>query len=165
VVGVTPHSAQPSSILVTLPAHGDKPFRVTFPEKAISASSSIAMASELSLIVTPTPGAVPKPARLQTGPLVYYVWPRFSGKGNRYGTSQTIKVRATISPLGQVESVKFVDGSSALLRATTSALREWRYKPTLLNNTPVPVQQLVTNEIRPTQYLTQARRPHPLQQK
>jgi outer membrane biosynthesis protein TonB len=164
-MGVTPHNTQPTSIVVTLPAHSDKPFRVTFPEKPISASSSIAMASELSLIVTPTPGTGPKPARLQTGPLIYYVWPRYSAKGNRYGTSQTIKVRVTVSPLGQVQSIKFVDGSSALLHATTSALQAWRYKPTLLNNTPVQVQQLVTIEFRPTQYLTQARRPHPLQQK
>jgi hypothetical protein len=48
-----------------------------------------------------------------------------------------------------VMDVKRVSGSLSLLPAAMSALRLWRYKPTLLNNRPVEVQQDVTIEFRP----------------
>jgi hypothetical protein len=60
-----------------------------------------------------------------------------------------VKVRATIGEFGQVMDVKRVSGSISLLSAAMSALRLWRYKPTLLNNSPVVVQQDVTIEFRP----------------
>ncbi len=157
--GAAPHSSPPSAILVTVPARGGKPFRVTFPEKPIAASSSIAMTSELSVLVSPQfgPAGAHKPARLQAGELVYFVWPRYSRAGDRYGLAQTVKVRTTIGQLGQVLDVKLVSGSISLLPATMSAIRLWRYRPTLLNTRPVQVQQDVTVEFRPPEYLSQVR--------
>jgi hypothetical protein len=162
-MGAAPHASPPSAILVTVPARGGKPFRVTFPDKPIAASSSIAMTSELSVLVSPQPGpaAAHKPARLQAGELVYFVWPRYSRAGDRYGSAETVKVRTTIGQLGQVLDVKLVSGSISLLPATMSAIRQWRYKPTLLNKRPVQAQQDVTIEFRPPQYLSQVRTQHP----
>jgi hypothetical protein len=164
-IGAAPHAAPPSAIFVTLPARGGKPFRVAFPEKPIAASSSTAMSSELSVLVSPQPGpaAAHKPARLQAGELVYFVWPHFSRAGDRYGAAETVKVRTTVGPLGQVLDVKLVNGSPSLLPAATSAIRQWRYKPTLLNKSPVQVQQDVTIEFRPSQYLSQVRTQTPSQ--
>jgi len=163
-MGAAPYVSPPSAILVAVPARG-KPFRVTFPEKPIAASSSIAMTSELSVLVSPQPGlaAAHKPARLQAGELVYFVWPRYSRAADRYGSAETIKVRTTIGQLGQVLNVKLVSGSIFLLPATMSAIRQWRYKPTLLNKRPVQVRQDVTIEFRPPQYLSQVRTQHPSQ--
>jgi len=157
--GAAPHPSPPSAILVTVPARGGKPFRVTFPEKPIAASSSIAMTSELSVLVSPQsgPAAAHKPARLQAGELIYFVWPRYSRAGDRYGSAQTVKVRITIGQLGQVLDVKLVSGSISLLPATMSAIRLWRYRPTLLNKRPVQVQQDVTVEFRPSEYFSQVR--------
>ncbi len=164
-MGEAPHSSAPSAILVTVPPRGGKPFRVTFPEKPIAASSSIAMTSELSVLVAPQPGpaAAHKPARLQAGELSHFVWPRYSRAGDRFGSAETIKLRTTIGQLGQVLDVKLVSGSIALLPATMSAIRQWRYTPTLLNKRPVQVQQDVTIEFRPPQYLSQVRTQHPSQ--
>jgi outer membrane biosynthesis protein TonB len=161
--GAASHSLPPSTILVTAPAYGSKLFRVTFPEKPIAASSSVAMTSELSVLVPPQrgPAAAHKPARLQPGELVFFVWPRYPRTGDRYGSAETIKVRVTIGQLGQVQDIRFVRGSTCLLPATTSALRLWHYEPTLLNKRPVQVQQDVTIEFRPPQYLSQVRTQHP----
>jgi hypothetical protein len=158
-----PHPSPPSAILVTAPAYGSKPFRVTFPEKPIAASSSSAMTSQLSVLVSPEPGptAAHKPARLQAGELVFFVWPRYPRPGDRYGSAETVKVRTTIGQLGQVLDIKLVSGSISLLPATMSAIRLWRYRPTLLNKRPVQVQQDVTIEFRPSQYLSQVRTQHP----
>ena len=161
--GAAPHPSPPSTILVSVPAYGRKPFRVTFPEKPIAASSSFAMTSELSVLVPPQPGpaVAHKPARLEAGELVSFVWPRYTRPGDRYGSADTVKVRATIGQLGQVLDIKLVSGSISLLPAAMSAIRLWRYRPTLLNKRPVQVQQDVTIEFRPPLYLSQVRTQYP----
>jgi TonB family protein len=149
------HPSSPSTILVTGPGDGSKPFRLTLPEKPIAASSSFAMTSQLSVFVSPEPGPVwaHKPARLQAGELVSFVWPRYPRPGDRHGSSETVKVRTTIGELGQVLDVKHVSGSISLLPAAMSAIRLWRYKPTLLNRKPVQAQQDITIEFRPPEHL------------
>jgi TonB family protein len=155
-MGAATHPSPPSAILVSVPAKGSRSFRLTFPEKPIAASSSFAMTSQLSVLVSPEPrpAVAHKPARLQAGELVSYVWPRYPRPGDRYGSTETVKVRATIGQLGQVLDIKLVSGSISLLPAATSAIRRWRYKPTLLNGRPVQAQQDVTIEFQPPKYLS-----------
>jgi len=157
------HLSSPSTILVTGPGDGSKPFRLTLPEKPIAASSSYAMTSQLSVLVPPEPRPAPahKPARLQAGDLVSFVWPIFPRPGDRYGSSETVKVRTTIGKLGQVLDIKLVSGSTSLLPAAKSAIRLWRYQPTLLNKKPVQAQQDVTIEFRPPQYFSHVTTQHP----
>jgi hypothetical protein len=158
-----PHLSSPSTILVSGPGDGSKPFRLTLPEKPIAASSSFAMTSQLSVLVSPEPGFAPvhQPARLQAGELVSFVWPRYPGPGDRHGSAETVKVRTTIGEHGQVLDVKHVSGSSSLLPAAVSAVRLWRYKPTLLNSRPVQAQEDVTIEFRPSQHLPRVSTRHP----
>ncbi|HEY4762213.1 MAG TPA: energy transducer TonB [Candidatus Sulfotelmatobacter sp.] len=146
-----PHLSSPSTILFTGRGDSRKPFRLILPERPIAASSSFAISSQLSVLVSPDRGraAAGEPARLHAGELVSFVWPRYPRPGERHGSSETVKVRATIGEFGQVMDVKRVSGSISLLSAAMSALRLWRYKPTLLNNSPVVVQQDVTIEFRP----------------
>jgi TonB-like protein/PilZ domain-containing protein len=158
-----PHRSPPSAILVRGPGDGSKPFRLVLPEEPIAASSSFAMTSQLSVFIAPEPGSAVthKPARLQAGALVSFIWPRYPRPGDRVGSSETVKVRTTIGTLGQVLDVKRVSGSISLLPAAMSAIRVWRYKPTLLNNTPVQAQQDVTIEFLPPQYLSHLPARHP----
>jgi TonB family protein len=160
---VAPHLSSSSTILVTGPGDGSKPFRLTLPEKPIAASSSFAVTSQLSVLIAPEhgPAVAHKPARLQAGELLSFVWPRYPRPGDRHGASETVKVRTTIGELGQVLDIKLVSGSTSLLPAATSAIRQWRYKPTLLNKRPVQAQQDVTIEFRPPQYLSHLTTQHP----
>ncbi len=160
---VAPHLPLPSTILVTGPGDGSKPFKLILPEKPIAASSSFAMTSQLSVFVFPEPGPAPahKPARLQAGELVSFVWPSYPRPGDRHGSAETVKVRTTIGEFGQVLDVKHVSGSISLLPAAMSAIRLWRYKPTLLNSRPVQAQQDVTIEFRPPQRLPHTPTRHP----
>jgi TonB family protein len=155
-MGGAPHPSPPSAILVTAPAKGSKSFRLTFPEKPIAASSSFAMTSQLSVLISPEPGTAVahQPARLQAGELVSYVWPRYPRPGDRHRSAETVKVRASIGQLGQVLDIKRLSGSTSLLPAAMSAIRQWRYKPTLLNEKPVQAQQDVTIEFRLPQHLS-----------
>jgi hypothetical protein len=149
-----PYLSSPPTILFTGPGDGSKPFRLILPERPIAASSSFAITSQLSVLVSPERGraAAGEPARLQAGELVSFVWPRYSRPGDRHARPETVKVRTTIGELGQVLDVKRVSGSFALLPAAISAIRLWRYKPTLVNQRPVQAQQDVTIEFRPPQH-------------
>jgi hypothetical protein len=60
-----------------------------------------------------------------------------------------------------VLDTKLVSGSTSLLPAAMSAIRLWRYKPTLVNNRAVQAQQDVTIEFLPPQYLSHVRAQHP----
>jgi hypothetical protein len=148
-----PRVSSPSTILFTGPGDGSKPFRLILPEKPIAASRSFAISSQLSVFVSPERGsaATREPARLQAGKLVSFVWPSYPRPGDRHASSETVKVRTTIGELGQVLDVKRVSGSLSLLPAAVSAIRLWRYEPTLVNQRPVQTQQDVTIEFRPPQ--------------
>jgi hypothetical protein len=162
-LGVAPHPSRPSTILVNVPIRGSQPFRVSFPEKAIAATSSVTMTSQLSVLLSPEPRPIEgdKPARLEAGQLVLFLWPRYPKPGDRYGGAEVIRVRAIVGQLGQVREVQFLSGSRSLLPATTRAIRQWRYTPTLLDKRPVQAQQDLTIEFRPPQYSAQASGPHP----
>ena len=161
-IGAAPHLPRASTILVTVPSQESQPIRVRFPEKTIAATSSFAMTSQLSVLVSPEPGDIGghKPARLEAGGLVSFGWPSYPRPGDRYGLAQTIKVRATIGQLGQVQEVKFLSGSASLLPVTVRAIRQWRYRPTLLDKRPVQAEQDVTIEFRPPQYSSQVSTQH-----
>jgi TonB family protein len=150
-VAPAPYRSRPSAILVNVPAEGSKPSTVLFPEKPIAVSSSLAITSQLSVVVYPEPGpaAAHPSARLQAGDLVFYAEPRYPRTVDRDGMTETVKVRATIGPQGQVVNVKPLSGPASLRPAAVSAVREWRYSPTLLNGKPVQAQQDVTIEFRP----------------
>ena len=161
-IGAPPHVPGPSTVLVSVPRRGGHPFRVNFPKKTIAATSSFAMASQLSVLVAPEPGPVAQEsARLEAGELVSFVWPRYARPADRYGSAETIRVRATIGQLGQVQEVKFLSGSASLLPPTMRAIRQWHYKPTLLDKRPVQAQQDVTIEFRPPLYSSRVSTPHP----
>lgn len=158
-----PHLSSSSTFLVTGPGNGSKPFRLTLPEEPIAASSSFAMTSQLSVLIASEPGSavIRRPARLQASELVSFVWPRYPRPGDRFGSSETVRVRTTIGKLGQVLDIKLVSGSTSLFPAAMSAIRQWRYKPTLLNKRPIEGQQDVTIEFRPPQYLSRVHTQHP----
>jgi protein TonB len=148
--GAAPYRSSPPPILVSPPAEGSKPSRLIFPPKPIAASPWFKITSQLSVLVFPEPGpaVTHQPAQLQAGELVSYVEPRYPARADRYGLTETVKVRVSIGQLGQVMDIRPVGGPIFLLSAAISAIREWRYKPTLLNEIPVQAQQDVTIEFR-----------------
>jgi outer membrane biosynthesis protein TonB len=75
---------------------------------------------------------------------VLYVMPHNPRPGDPYGAEETVKVRATVGRQGFVTDIKPVSGPIFVLSSTMSAVRSWRYKPTLLNGIPVETEQDVT---------------------
>lgn len=81
---------------------------------------------------------------VQSGLLVYRVDPRYPQIAVSAGISGTVELRAIIGRDGRVRSVEVLGGSALLAPAAVAAVREWRYRPTLLNGEAVEVETHVT---------------------
>jgi protein TonB len=57
--------------------------------------------------------------------------------------SGTVVLQATISKTGTIQNLKVVSGPAMLQQAALDAVRQWRYRPYLLNNEPVEVDTTV----------------------
>jgi len=141
-----PAEESPEALLVTPPSEGSSPFRLTLPEKAVSASHSLAISSQRSVLVPPEPGAASfhHGERLQIGGLIFHVEPQYPRGSNQMEIEEIVKLRATVGENGQITDVKRISGPMPLIPAAMSAIREWRYAPTLLSGRPVKTEADVT---------------------
>jgi protein TonB len=55
-----------------------------------------------------------------------------------------VQLSATISKTGDISEVKALSGDSQLAHAAIDAVRQWKYKPYLLNGEPVNIQTQIT---------------------
>ena len=53
-------------------------------------------------------------------------------------------LQATISKGGQIENLRVVNGHPMLVQAALDAVKQWRYKPYMLNGEPVEVETQIT---------------------
>jgi protein TonB len=56
----------------------------------------------------------------------------------------SVELMATISKTGDITRVQVLSGDSKLSKAATDAVKQWKYKPYLLNGEPVEIQTQVT---------------------
>ncbi|MGC1453058.1 MAG: TonB family protein [Candidatus Sulfotelmatobacter sp.] len=56
----------------------------------------------------------------------------------------TVELMATIAKTGGISQVKTLSGDSQLARAASDAVKQWKYRPYLLNGEPVEIQTQVT---------------------
>jgi protein TonB len=56
----------------------------------------------------------------------------------------TVELQATISKSGDIAGVKIISGDARLARAAVDAVKQWKYKPYLLNGEPIEIQTQIT---------------------
>jgi len=59
-----------------------------------------------------------------------------------------VELVATISKGGDITNVKVVSGDAILARAAIEAVKQWKYKPYLLDSQPVEIQTQITVNFR-----------------
>ncbi len=59
-----------------------------------------------------------------------------------------VDLMATISTTGNITAVKVISGDPQLTRAATDAVKQWKYKPYLLDGKPVEIQTEVSVTFR-----------------
>ncbi|HLV88588.1 MAG TPA: TonB family protein [Candidatus Sulfotelmatobacter sp.] len=63
-------------------------------------------------------------------------------------TEGAVELQATISKSGAITGVKVLKGDPQLSRAAVEAVKQWKYKPYLLNGEPVDIQTQITVNFR-----------------
>ena len=76
--------------------------------------------------------------------LVTKVAPQYPDEARAKHIEGSVILETEISPEGSVEDLKVVSGDPLLAAAATDAVKEWKYKPFLLNGKPVAVETQVT---------------------
>lgn len=101
--------------------------------------------------VAQPPAAAPtqKPTRIrvsgkvQQAMLVHQVMPVYPPDAKAAHISGTVLLHVIIDKGGAVEKVEYISGPPELKTSATDAIKQWRYKPTLLNGEPVEVDTTI----------------------
>ena len=82
------------------------------------------------------------------GLLIKKVSPSYPSNALRMQIEGSVQLLATVSKEGNITQVKVLSGDAQLTRAATDAVKQWKYKPYLLNGEPVDIQTQVTINFR-----------------
>jgi protein TonB len=93
----------------------------------------------------PKPSAPPpRISRMMEGNLIYRPQPAYPAIARTARVQGAVILRAIISREGTIENLQVVSGPPLLVGAAIEAVRQWRYRPYLLNGEPVEVETQVT---------------------
>jgi protein TonB len=93
--------------------------------------------------VSPPPAAPPKQVRvestLQAANLIKKVVPVYPVLARAAGIQGNVRFTALIGKDGRIQDVKVLSGPRPLVEAASEAVKQWVYRPTLLNGQPLEV--------------------------
>jgi protein TonB len=99
-----------------------------------------------AMVVRPAPTVV-KPVRIShmdEGMLLRRVQPQYPPLAKQIGVQGMVVLQAIISRTGEVESLRTISGHPILVGAALEAVRQWRYRPYVLNGAPIEVETQIT---------------------
>lgn len=117
---------------------------------AIPASGAFAVARGQQASTAQQAATATRPERVFIGGnvavanLIRRVVPVYPTIAKKAQVAGAVVLHVIIGKNGSVQEVQVVSGPPLLIRAATDAVRQWRYKPTLLNGQPVEVDTTVT---------------------
>lgn len=110
------------------------------------------MGGVIGSVLSSTPVAVPKiatPQRVRVsagvtaGLLVKRVQPNYPPLARQARIQGTVVLQAQISKSGDIENLQLISGHPMLAPAAIEAVKQWKYRPYLLNGEPVEVETQV----------------------
>jgi protein TonB len=90
------------------------------------------------------------PSRIRVGGnvaqanLIHMVNPQYPAIAKTAHISGTILLHAIIGKDGTVQNLQYISGPPLLMQSAMDAVKQWRYKPTLLNGDPVDVDTTIS---------------------
>jgi protein TonB len=104
------------------------------------------LGNNISTVIPPRPVAV-KPlvvSHLSEANLLHKVQPIYPPIARQARVQGAVELRAIISKNGTIENLVVVRGHPMLSAAAIEAVRQWRYRPYLLNGEPIEVETEIT---------------------
>jgi protein TonB len=96
------------------------------------------------MIATPPATAPIRVSHMSEGDLVHKVLPTYPPLARNVRIQGQVVLQAVISKQGIIENLRLLSGHPMLVPAAIEAVRQWRYRPYVLNNEPVEVETLIT---------------------
>lgn len=90
----------------------------------------------------------PRLSHIDEGLLTQKVMPVYPQVASRIGLQGDVKLYAVISRDGSIESLKLISGHPLLVAAAMDAVKQWKYRPYILNGDPVEVETYITVTFR-----------------
>jgi Ca-activated chloride channel homolog len=115
------------------------------------------IAPQATVVLTPPPPPPPKPVmrspvrvggNIQESKLILKVDPVYPELAIRARISGKVVLDVTVDEEGNVTDAKVVSGHPLLNEAAVTAVKQWKYAPTLLNGAPVPVSVTTTVDFK-----------------
>jgi protein TonB len=102
----------------------------------------------IAMYAAPPPPPVPthplKVSHWAEGNLIYRVQPLYPPIASQARVQGAVELRAIISKTGTIENLVVVRGHPMLSAAAIAAVKQWRYRPYVLNNEPIEVETEIT---------------------
>lgn len=137
-------------VLVT-PDEGDTPLRVELGEEVIAQSPSLDIRASRFAMVAGARSRKGRKERLTVGPIISRVTPQPPASALAsvpQNGELIVVVRVTIAGDGHVVYVDPLSGPIALIPSVMTAIREWKYQPSLLDGEPAETQADLTLTFR-----------------
>jgi TonB family protein len=80
----------------------------------------------------------------QMAQLITRVEPRYPPFAIQIRREGRVELHAIISTAGTIESLEVISGDPFFIESAITAVREWRYRPTILNGRPIEVDTRIT---------------------
>ncbi len=94
-------------------------------------------------------GPVNLPESAVRGLLAQASDPEYPAAAKASGQQGSVVLQVLIGPDGTVQDAKFMQGSFAFARTAIDAVKQWRFKPYVMNGRPVAVQSAITLKFKP----------------
>jgi len=115
----------------------------------------IGQTSSLSAVPRPPVSTQPKRIRISQGvtqgSLIHRIEPAYPTLAMRARISGPVVLHAIISKEGEIKELSLVSGHPLLAPAAIEVVRQWRYRPFLLNGEPIEVETTITVTFQLTQ--------------
>jgi periplasmic protein TonB len=96
------------------------------------------------LATTPAPKRIRVPAGMAEANLIHDVAPTYPPEAGRTRIEGTVVLLAVIGKDGTVQDVRVKSGLQVLAQAAIEAVKQWRYRPYLVNGEPVEIDSQIT---------------------
>lgn len=158
----TSPDSNPPKVAAPVPAPVDQPAGINpeaataptgIPGSAIVVRSGIedggtGVVDGVGVSTVPTAPPVQSPIRLHSGirtpSKIVHVPPVYPEIARASHVQGVVIIEATIDPQGHVQATRVVKSVALLDQAALEAVRQWKFTPTLLNGTAVPIVMTIT---------------------
>jgi len=120
------------------------PPSVVLPDSKATDSTVAGLVSTNVAVPKPAPGALQVSEGVTQGLLIKKIAPVYPAGALKLRKQGAVELLATVSKTGTITKIQVLQGESMLAQAAVDAVRQWKYRPFLLNAEPVEIQTQIT---------------------